>query len=127
MKIGILTQPLHANYGGLLQNYALQQVLILGGHKVKTIDWQVPVSWRARLACLKNEVIGTLFPSRAVEQKYIPTTKEKAKIQSKTNSFIQKHLYHTHTIKEHAGFLMQAEKEQFEGFTEVEGDGELPF
>lgn len=27
MKIGILTQPLQTNYGGLLQNYALQQVL----------------------------------------------------------------------------------------------------
>ena len=116
MKIGISTQPLHANYGGLLQNYDLQQVLLLGGHKVKTIDWQFPVSWRAILAYLKNEMIDTLFPSRAVEQKYIPTTKEKAKIQSKTNSFIQKHLYHTHTIKEHAGFLMQAEKEQFEGY-----------
>lgn len=28
MKIGILTQPLHRNYGGLLQAWALQQVLI---------------------------------------------------------------------------------------------------
>ena len=27
MKIGILTQPLLNNYGGLLQNYALQEVL----------------------------------------------------------------------------------------------------
>lgn len=27
MKIGILTQPLWNNYGGQLQNYALQQVL----------------------------------------------------------------------------------------------------
>lgn len=26
MKIGILTLPLHANYGGLLQAYALQTV-----------------------------------------------------------------------------------------------------
>ena len=29
MKIGILTQPLHSNYGGLLQNYALQKIIIL--------------------------------------------------------------------------------------------------
>ena len=27
MKILILTQPLHTNYGGLLQAYALQQIL----------------------------------------------------------------------------------------------------
>lgn len=33
MKIGILTQPLHTNYGGLLQAYALQQVLKRMGHE----------------------------------------------------------------------------------------------
>lgn len=35
MKIGIITQPLHTNYGGLLQNYALQKVLSAFGHEVK--------------------------------------------------------------------------------------------
>lgn len=39
MKIGILTQPLQANYGGILQNYALQQVLKQMGHDVWTIDY----------------------------------------------------------------------------------------
>jgi hypothetical protein len=38
MKIGILTQPLCQNYGGLLQNYALQQVLLRAGHEPITID-----------------------------------------------------------------------------------------
>ena len=37
MKIGIITQPLDVNYGGLLQNYALQQVLHSLGHDVYTI------------------------------------------------------------------------------------------
>ena len=32
MKIGILTQPLHSNYGGLLQCFALQTVLKRLGH-----------------------------------------------------------------------------------------------
>lgn len=36
MKICILTQPLHTNYGGLLQAYALQAVLIRMGHSVVT-------------------------------------------------------------------------------------------
>ena len=35
-KIAILTQPLHANYGGLLQAYALQKVLLAMGHDVVT-------------------------------------------------------------------------------------------
>lgn len=38
MKVAILTQPLHSNYGGLLQNYALQSVLKDMGHEVITID-----------------------------------------------------------------------------------------
>lgn len=36
MKILVLTQPLHTNYGGLLQAYALQQVLKSMGHAVVT-------------------------------------------------------------------------------------------
>lgn len=36
MKILILTQPLHTNYGGLLQAYALQQILKGMGHDVVT-------------------------------------------------------------------------------------------
>lgn len=38
MKIGILTQPLTTNYGGILQNYALQTVLKRMGNEVWTID-----------------------------------------------------------------------------------------
>lgn len=39
MKIAILTQALHNNCGGYLQNYALQQVLRSLGHEVETLDW----------------------------------------------------------------------------------------
>lgn len=38
MKIGILTLPLHANYGGILQAYALQTVLERMGHDVTLVD-----------------------------------------------------------------------------------------
>lgn len=38
MKIGILTLPLHTNYGGILQAYALQTVLKRMGHEVVVID-----------------------------------------------------------------------------------------
>ncbi|MDE6098680.1 MAG: hypothetical protein K2G24_07315, partial [Muribaculaceae bacterium] len=34
MKIGILTLPLHGNYGGILQAWALQTVLERMGHTV---------------------------------------------------------------------------------------------
>lgn len=38
MRITILTQPLRANYGGILQNYAITQVLIGLGHTPTTIE-----------------------------------------------------------------------------------------
>lgn len=37
MKIGILTQPLHSNYGGLLQCFALQTILKRLGHEAYVI------------------------------------------------------------------------------------------
>lgn len=38
MKIGVLTLPLHTNYGGILQAYALQRVLQDMGHDVVLLD-----------------------------------------------------------------------------------------
>lgn len=38
MRIAILTLPLHTNYGGILQVYALQTVLERMGHKVEVLD-----------------------------------------------------------------------------------------
>lgn len=52
MRIAILTQPLRYNFGGILQNYALQTVLRRMGHDVITLDpkrykckwfWQYPI------------------------------------------------------------------------------------
>lgn len=38
MKIGILTLPLHNNYGGILQAFALQTILKRMGHDAVVID-----------------------------------------------------------------------------------------
>lgn len=49
MRIAILTQPLQHNYGGLLQNYALQTILIRMGHSPITFDqvnWLAPLHYR---------------------------------------------------------------------------------
>lgn len=57
MRIAIITLPLHGNYGGILQNYALQTVLKRMGHKVETLSlpcklklplWKYPLSWGKR-------------------------------------------------------------------------------
>lgn len=61
MKIGIVTQQLHNNYGGLLQNYALQYVLKKSGHNVKTIDYvfRLPVT-RYILSTCKQIILGAI-------------------------------------------------------------------
>ena len=59
MKIEILTLPLHTNYGGILQAYALQTVLERMGHEVVVFDtpnksympplWKLPISMTKRV------------------------------------------------------------------------------
>ena len=59
MRIGILTLPLHTNYGGILQAYALQTVLERMGHQVVVFDkpfeytplpiWKMPYVYTKRL------------------------------------------------------------------------------
>lgn len=59
MKIGIVTLPLHANYGGILQAYALQTILKRMGYQVEHIQpkviypklhptWKMPLVWTKR-------------------------------------------------------------------------------
>jgi hypothetical protein len=64
MRIAILTLPLHTNYGGILQAYALQTVLQRMGHDVTLLDkesrtrnpwWHFPLSLAKR--CLKKYVL----------------------------------------------------------------------
>ncbi|WP_417315550.1 polysaccharide pyruvyl transferase family protein [Cycloclasticus pugetii] len=49
MKIAILTQPLHTNYGGNLQNFALQKVLKDMGQEPVTIDRHPSIKLRTKL------------------------------------------------------------------------------
>ena len=59
MKIAIITLPLIANYGGILQNYALQTVLKRMGHTVETIALPLELQqpwWRKPLAYSKRSV-----------------------------------------------------------------------
>lgn len=43
MNIGIISLPLHTNYGGILQGYALSTILIRNGHNAKYIQKLKPV------------------------------------------------------------------------------------
>lgn len=48
MKVGIITQPLGRNYGGILQNWALQQIILRLGHRPVNITYY-GISWKSRI------------------------------------------------------------------------------
>ena len=98
MRIGILTLPLHTNYGGILQAYALQTVLERMGHVVvvyqKEIEprYELPF-WKYPLAYAKR-MIKKIFVDRKqpifVEQKL---KKEFPITRQYTNRFIKKYIH----------------------------------
>lgn len=57
MKIGIVTQPLLNNYGGILQNFALQEALRKLGHSPITIDFIPPRKSLLRHLCAMLRVL----------------------------------------------------------------------
>ena len=65
MKVGIVTQPLANNYGGILQNFALQQYLKKNGYSPMTIDFKdPPIRYSTYLyQCLKT-CVAFFIPSR---------------------------------------------------------------
>ena len=94
MKICILTQPLGDNYGGLLQNYALQIALRRMGHDVWTEDRQ-----RSRRT-LKNRLqhnkyLRMLLGKKPLPKLYEPTAIELSVLRKHTNQFICKNIQTT--------------------------------
>ncbi len=61
MRVGIITQPLYTNYGGILQNYALQQVLKKMGHTPITLDY-LPTLTPSRYALSIGKGLFCSFP-----------------------------------------------------------------
>lgn len=117
MKIRILTQQLHANYGGLLQNYALQQVLLQAGHEVDTIDWTPSYkSLRSRLYRIKWTILPFLFPKKYPKLRYQPTDEERKVIQQHTNHFISTYIHYTKIIMFRDGFSHQAKVGKFDAY-----------
>lgn len=70
MKIGILTQPIHWNYGGILQNWALQQVLRRLGHEPLKLERKYRNPWpfvrRQPLAIAKTAAMKLIGRRRDV-------------------------------------------------------------
>ena len=97
MRIGILTLPLHTNYGGILQAYALQTVLERMGHEVYIIQkdqspenpnpyWKRPLVYGKRIIkkafwCHQTEI----FVEKRLTKEYTYTCQH-------TNAFLHNNL-----------------------------------
>lgn len=88
MKIGIITQPLASNYGGILQNYALQQVLKRMGHEVWTIDYNT-FNWVNWLDNAWRVVAHKLLGHQA---KFAPTPYQRLQQEKPLRNFALKHI-----------------------------------
>lgn len=116
MKIGILTQPLQNNYGGLLQNYALQQILIRAGHDVITIDQGTPHISRSIKDRLYGWILSTLKPDKYGRPKYQPTENEQKVIRRNTDYFINKYIHHTTRMMSYQDFYEEARRSNYDAY-----------
>ena len=98
MKIGILTLPLHTNYGGILQAYALQTVLERMGHEAYIIHLkrdEIPnFSWKKKILCYTKRFLFRYILGKKTFPVFFEENERKAlpRIRQNTNRFIKKYI-----------------------------------
>jgi hypothetical protein len=100
MKIGILTQPLHNNYGGLLQVFALTSFLNLLGHDPYIInrDFAKPSFFSSNFSLCKRIVKKMLLRKTIELFPFRPTKDQNFTIAKNTSKFVCKYIPHTEKI-----------------------------
>lgn len=95
MKIAILTLPLHTNYGGILQCYALQTVLERQGYDVKVLT--KPLYTRTYYIIWFFAIIKRFFKRIFLGEKisilYAPYQLEIKNVRKNTNLFIDRYIH----------------------------------
>ena len=115
MKIGILTQPLLHNYGGILQNYALQKTLKDMGHEVWTIDrgFYFP-GYRKYASIIKRLLLKPI--NRNAPIRVWPTKKEEEIIRQHIKTFIKNNIRTTEKITSTKKLVQLHQKYAFDAY-----------
>lgn len=117
MKIAILTQPLKSNYGGVLQNYALQTVLKRLGHEVVTLDWGEKRSLRAILGWYYRWLKHKILPTKFVAPPRMKSLKERKFVSQRIFRFVDKYISRIQPpITTASAFRNIADAEQFDAY-----------
>lgn len=93
MIIGIVTQPLNGNFGGIMQNYALQIMLKRLGHLPITLDFISTLSYKEYLLTTLKSCFLYLFPKK--RRYFIKRIKNRPEI---SNIFINQYINKTPII-----------------------------
>lgn len=105
MKIGIVTHPLLNNYGGILQNYALQQTLKDLGHLPITIDYiPLPISKIRYALSLCKSIL--LYPFPAKRRNFYPFPKGENR-DWRFSTFINENITTTPIVHHYSKSLIQ--------------------
>lgn len=112
MKVAIMTQPLGANYGGIMQAWALQQILKRAGHEPVTIDRRSdakgPIYNAARLSYRTLQKILGKRQAPVNFERYLPY------IQKNTKAFIGQHLSMSEQLDSTAKLKTHFEREDYD-------------
>ena len=101
MKIGILTQPLHCNYGGILQAYALQTSLRRMGHDPLVLDrtFSKQSSFRAFLGKAKRFTFKYAMGRKDIEvSPFRPSSKQLDTISKEIQKFVRQYISKTEML-----------------------------
>lgn len=106
MKIAIATQPIRQNYGGILQNYALQQVLIKLGHEPITLrQYYFVYSYKNWLQYSVIKFIKGIFIRHRFE-KFLPSPHKLEIPVRGMNGFIDTHINSTKRFRNYSPKLL---------------------
>lgn len=108
MRVGILTQPLYTNYGGLVQCYALQTVLQCMGHEAIVLQREFDRQYTFKGGCIyyAKHLVKMLI-GRRESWHYVVSQEKRDYIAKNTYRFIEKninprseHIYSTEQLAE---------------------------
>lgn len=97
MKAAIITHPILYNYGGILQNYSLQQALKSLGHEVYTIDRIPETSLKTKVLSLGKRAL-LKATGKKVKLRGWQTKEEQNIINKNTRSFVKNYINTTRTV-----------------------------
>lgn len=119
MKIAVITLPLHTNYGGILQAYAVQKVLRDLGHEVETLTLaKREKSTSEQFVLFAKTFIAVLIGKNKFSEIYWPlnTRNRNTKLRADSLSFCGKHMKMSRPLITSSDLREYSKQEHFGAF-----------